>query len=269
MEVGYPIGPASRWKRFERTIALKCLFAHLLESQSAKRWQRIYLALLAGSLRTLRVDGAESAGRRQVLAQVEGDIWAAVGDIAKSRPVSNYEDDLRFDLSKARLKDRRDEEMRWLMGTAMIVRTMYDAAQNAEYIGPIGAQARIIRCYKKNDLFPVNDKDLRKAWAQKKGVAFFATALLQHVSDGRLEQCDITRDLRKQSELVKFLSHSLYFKQFLLTHQLQPNLRFNLSHIVRVSPLLAGIDPLKPAGPLWLPKDPRRTPQPSALPTIS
>lgn len=258
MEIGYPVGALDGWTRFEQRLVLSSLTAHLLEpTAKRRRRRRIHTTLLAGELPALEAEAKQDQTRLAGLQKIKSDLNASISEIAKSRAVHSYKGELLLDLNQKKLKDQRDERLRWLLGTALTVRVMHDAALRGNAIGTTAAREEIIRGYKANPMFAVNDKDLRASWTYGRRVASLAAALLECISKQKLGRFEIDRQLKSKRAVLRFFRYALYYEQYLLKPRTNPKLRFSIAGLVQIPPEFK-IEPLAPQGELWLPRDPKR-----------
>ena len=257
MQIDYPVADSGSWTEFERLLVISSLQSHLLEPSALHRRRRIHLTLLAGALPALESETKQHVTRVATLKKVKADIFDSISAIATSRAVRTYTNELVLDLSQERLKDKRDERLRWLLGTAMTVRVMYDAAEQSGAFGTTAARNEIIRLYKPNPLFSVNDKDLRKAWTYGRNVASLAAALLECISERQREKFDLAKHLKSKGSLQRFFEYALFFQHFLIRAKTNRKLRFSIDGLSEVPPEFK-IAPRPPRGGLWLPGDPRR-----------
>jgi hypothetical protein len=251
LEVGYEVGAASNWTRFERRLVMSAVMAYLLEPKRLKRRHRIRLVLLAEQLSALEGLASRVPARKRLLEKINSDLAAAISTLAKSRSAWGYKSDLILDLTQEKLKDQRDSRLRDLFGTGMTVRMMYDASAKGDAIGTFEARKIIAKTYDRNPLFAVNDKDLRNSWAYGQNVASLAAALLQFVSDRQLEKFRVREQLDLTFTVERFLAHAAFFEQFLLRPRTNPKLRFQVPDLIRLPPAFE-IQPLQPDGVLWL-----------------
>ena len=253
IDFGYQLGAVQTWGAFERRLAWVSALAHLLKPTEPEERQRVQRVLLAAGLKQLKEEAKDDERRTTIFEEISTAIGKDVSSIATSKASGSYMKSLKLDLDEAKPGDRSGSIIGAVLGSGLIVRTMYD--HRSELMGPDGAKQKIVDNYKTTALFDANYKSLKDAWTANRSIAPFAAALLEHLSVQKLRKFRTSERAKLRTGIATYFRHALCFQQFLFgLKKSAPRLRFPIDDILTI-PAALKIEPLPPNGELWLPPE--------------